>query len=475
MQGLTVVYLAICAVLCSVDVEASVFPKWNMTPRTHNSQNIVSESRMTSNHSKIGVLLLNLGGPEKEEDVRGFLYNLFADPDIIRLPKILSFLQKPIAYFIARNRAPKSAAAYKSIGGGSPINMYTAAQANGVMQELDRRGIKNATCYVGMRYWQPYTEQALERIKQDGVTTLVVLPLYPHYSISTTGSSLGVLKQAFDKEPGVWGAHKLRHTVIPYWYSRPGYVSAMAALIAERYRRFTPEQRSEGVTVLFSAHGVPVSYIDAGDPYKDHIERCATLVSEKLGSILRAEATEGGLSIKLPGDTGEFEEGCDWRVRCRLSFQSRVGPVEWLRPYTDDTLRELGAEGVRNLIVVPVSFVSEHIETLEEIDMEYREVAEEAGIVNWQRAPALNTDEAFIKEMADMVEEAMKAPDITVDDVLRTATTSPTSGSKSGMSSRAIATALVTGAAGVIAVGYAMRSQGALGTTAEPPNANTKQ
>ena len=138
--------------------------------------------------TKVGVLLLNLGGPETMDDVEGFLYNLFADPDIIRLPSLLSFMQKPIAYVIAKRRAPKSSAAYLSIGGGSPIVKYTEAQASLIQSSLRKRGLKDAQCYFAMRYWTPYTEDVLEQMKQDGVNSMVILPLYPQYSISTSGT-----------------------------------------------------------------------------------------------------------------------------------------------------------------------------------------------------------------------------------------------------------------------------------------------
>lgn len=184
-----------------------------------------------------------------------------------------------------------------------------------------------------------------------------------------------------------------RCTVVPYWYNRPEYVTAMAELIAEKYAEFTPEQQREGVDVLYSAHGVPQSYIAGGDPYQKQMEDCVSLISSKLGDIVNMNAKKSprsGVSSKqvstyLPGPNGTFERtpieesstGDAMKLRCQLAFQSRVGPVEWLRPYTDDKLREmgagLGAQGkVKNLIVVPVAFVSEHIETLEEIDIEYR-------------------------------------------------------------------------------------------------------
>lgn len=342
---------------------------------------------------KVGVLLLNLGGPETGEDVEGFLYNLFADPDIIRLPPLLSPLQSLVALLISKRRAPKSREAYDSIGGGSPILEYTRAQADLMLRSLkDRYGI-DAKAYIGMRYWYPFTEEALDKIREDGINALVILPLYPQFSISTSGSSLRVLQEEFAKKSDVYGPQKMFHTVIPSWYDRPGYVKSVANLIQKELDSFTPEEIEEGTSVkqpipkhiLFSAHGVPASYIEAGDPYKAQIEDCV----ERIKSLLPSE-----------------EEG----VKVHLSFQSRVGPVEWLRPYTDDVLPSLGEQGVKNLVVVPISFVSEHIETLEEIDIEYRELALESGIANWRRSPALNTDATFIDDMADMVADALNEP-----------------------------------------------------------------
>jgi len=345
------------------------------------------------NDPKVGVLLLNLGGPETGEDVEGFLYNLFADPDIIRLPSLLAPLQSLVALLISKRRAPKSREAYNSIGGGSPILEYTRAQADLMKKSLkDRYGIEAKT-YIGMRYWYPFTEEALDKIREDEINALVILPLYPQFSISTSGSSLRVLQEEFAKKIELYGPKKMFHTVIPSWYDRPGYVKSVANLIRGELDSFTPEEIEDGISdeqpipkhVLFSAHGVPASYIEAGDPYKAQIEDCV----EKIKALLPKE-----------------EEG----VKVHLSFQSRVGPVEWLRPYTDDVLPSLGEQGVKNLVVVPISFVSEHIETLEEIDIEYRELALESGITNWRRSPALNTDATFIDDMADMVADALNEP-----------------------------------------------------------------
>lgn len=347
---------------------------------------------------KLGVLMLNLGGPEAMQDVEGFLYNLFADPDIIRLPPLLSILQKPIAFIIAKRRAPKSSAAYESIGGGSPIVRYTEAQARLVETSLRSKGFEDAKCYYAMRYWHPFTEEALAQIQADGINSLVIVPLYPQYSISTSGSSLRVLQEIFQEQPHLWNTDKIAHTVVPAWYYRRGYVSTMARLIIKEMENYSDEEMTAGLHVLFSAHGVPESYIAAGDPYQRQIEECVRLISKEMKLLLSASEEEDKafgppLETSLtPSQRSRLSAG-EHAVSFHLSFQSRVGPVQWLKPYTEEKLRELGEErGVRNLIVVPVSFVSEHIETLEEIDMEYRELAEESGVTHWSRVPALNTD-----------------------------------------------------------------------------------
>jgi ferrochelatase len=183
---------------------------------------------------RVGVLLLNLGGPETLDDVKPFLYNLFADPDIIRLPSALRFLQPVLASIIATLRAPKSAEGYESIGGGSPLRKITDEQATALRSSLRAKGL-DAEVYVAMRYWHPYTEEALQHVVRDGVNKLVILPLYPQFSISTSGSSLRLLEQLFREDPVL---RKLRHTVIPSWYSRPGYVKAMVDLIVQELDRF---------------------------------------------------------------------------------------------------------------------------------------------------------------------------------------------------------------------------------------------
>lgn len=332
---------------------------------------------------RVGVLLLNLGGPEQLEDVRPFLYNLFSDPEIIRLP--VPWLQKPLAWLISSRRAKTSQENYKKIGGGSPLRRITDEQATALQKQLEENG-HNAQVYVGMRYWHPFTEEAIAQIKRDQISKLVILPLYPQFSISTSGSSFRQLEQLWEEDPEL---QNIDYTVIPSWYRHSGYLQAMAELIAHELDRSPNPDR---VHIFFSAHGVPQSYVDdLGDPYQKEIEECTKLIMQTLN--------------RSNDHT--------------LAYQSRVGPIEWLKPYTDEAIEDLAAKGVKDLAVVPISFVSEHIETLEEIDIEYREVAEEAGIQNFYRVPALNTHPVFINDLADLVEEALRAPQVNFSKVMR--------------------------------------------------------
>jgi ferrochelatase len=243
---------------------------------------------------------------------------------------------------------------------------------------------KSAKIYIGMRYWHPFTEEAIAQIQRDGVERLVILPLYPQFSISTSGSSFRLLEKIWLEDPSL---NSINYTVVRSWYDRPGYLKAMADLIAQSLNQTT---HPENVHLFFSAHGVPLSYVEeAGDPYQREIEDCTRKIVQTLN---RPNAHT-------------------------LAYQSRVGPVEWLKPYTEDAIPELAAQGVEELLVVPISFVSEHIETLQEIDMEYRELAEHSGIEKFYRVPALNTHPIFIEDLADLVIESLNKPSVTFAEV----------------------------------------------------------
>lgn len=314
------------------------------------------------------MLLFNLGGPETLDDVKPFLYNLFSDPDIIRLP--WRVLQKPLAWIISTSRHKKSRGYYEQIGGGSPLRKITDEQARALEGALARRGI-DAKAYVGMRYWKPFTEEAIARIRADRITRLVVLPLYPQFSLSTTGSSLNRMKAIFAEN----GDSAPRVSVIESWQDDPQYINALARMVREELALF-PDQTPSGTHIVFSAHSVPVSYIKEGDPYLDQTRQTVEMVMKQIGKDRPYS----------------------------LSFQSKVGPVKWLQPSTDETIRRLTAEGVSQVLLVPVSFVSEHIETLYELDILYRHVAEEVGLRHYRRVPALNCQPDFIDALATLVE-----------------------------------------------------------------------
>jgi ferrochelatase len=359
-----------------------------------------ASSKATVSADVTGILLLNLGGPETLEDVEEFLFNLFSDPEIITLPTFLEWANKPLAWVIARSRAPQSREGYaesfdrwrdfpgsdaiREVRSGAPQLATTQAQGAAIEAALAARGVESKA-YIAMRYWSPYTSDALAAIKADGISRLVVLPLYPQFSISTSGSSLRALEREFYADEAL--REGVRTVVIPAWYNREGYIDALTKLIAAKCDAISGGDRSkEGVDaphVFFSAHGLPKKYISGlGDPYQKQTEATVSFVMSRL---------------RLLG----------YRNDHSLAYQSKVGPIEWLEPATDQTIRDLAASGVKSLVVVPISFVSEHIETLEEIDMEYRELAEEAGITNWERVPALSLEPSFIEDLADAVVEVL--------------------------------------------------------------------
>jgi ferrochelatase len=317
---------------------------------------------------KLGVLLFNLGGPETLADVRPFLFNLFSDPEIVRLP--VRAMQKPLAWLISTTRYRKSSAYYQLIGGGSPLRRITDEQAIALQTEMGQRGI-DAKVYVGMRYWHPFTEKAIEQILGDNITELVVLPLYPQFSISTTGSSFKDFIAQLDRRGG---ARHIRRRYITRWHTYEPYIKTLAEQISHEIDKF-PDPTPERVHLLFSAHSVPQSYIANGDPYLRHTQETVRVVSERLGNISPVH----------------------------LSFQSKVGPVKWLEPSTDQKLRELNSKGVEQVLAIPISFVSEHIETLYELDILYKKLADELGFLAYRRVPAFNSSPTFIKALADLV------------------------------------------------------------------------
>jgi ferrochelatase len=315
--------------------------------------------------AKTAVLLLQMGGPDSIDAVEPFLFNLFSDRDIIRIGP--AFLQPLIARFIARRRAPKSAAFYERIGGRSPIRELTELQARALESLLG----PEFRCFVAMRYSKPSTIEALAAIKKEGISRIIALSLYPHYSRATTGSSINELKRVLAISGTEFSA-----SYIDRFYDHPLYIEALAERIEEGLAGFAERETAH---LLFSVHSLPQSFIDGGDPYLDHILETVRLVMER------------------------FED-----IDYHLAFQSRAGPVKWLEPSTEEMLQNLAAAGCEDLLVVPLSFVSDHIETLYEIDIQYAEEARALGIGNFRRSPSLNDSPIFIECLAELVLKSMK-------------------------------------------------------------------
>jgi protoporphyrin/coproporphyrin ferrochelatase len=320
--------------------------------------------------SPTAIVMLNLGGPANLDEVEPFLLELFADREIIQLP-----FQSWLGPFIARRRAPKVRSLYEKIGGGSPILRYTRAQGQGMAERLDRLSPETAphAFYVAFRYVQPKSEDALRAMAADGVERAIAFTQYPQFSCSTTGSSLNELWRAAERT-GLRGAFDW--SIIDRWPVHPGFIGAMTETVREGLGQFDPAHRDQ-VPILFSAHSLPLSVIDRGDPYPQEVGASVQAVVDRLGR---------------PNPY-------------LLAYQSEVGPVRWLGPSTERVIRRLGARGEQRLLVVPIAFTSDHIETLSELDREYGEVAHQVGITEYRRTPALNDRPDFIDALADIVRE----------------------------------------------------------------------
>jgi ferrochelatase len=315
---------------------------------------------------RVGVVLFQLGGPDTLEAIEPFLYNLFCDPEIIDFP-FARIGRKPLAKFISRTRARKVQHHYATIGGGSPIRRNTEQQARALESELARQGV-DARCFVAMRYWHPFTREAIEQIERAGCDSVVLLPLYPQYSSTTTGSSLNEWRRLFQD--------RLPSRCVTDFYRNTMYLDAVVEKVKEALGRFP---RPEMPEIVFSAHGVPVSVIESGDPYQRHIEETVQLLMKRGG----------------------------WANHHRLCYQSKVGASKWLQPSLHRTLRDLANEKVREVCIVPVAFVSDHVETLGEIDHEAREEAAQLGIGQFEMSGGLNDSPTFIRALSQIVMDAM--------------------------------------------------------------------
>lgn len=310
---------------------------------------------------KTGIVLLNMGGPNSQDNVAPFLFNLFSDREIIKLGP--AFLQKPIAWFISRRRAPKSRAIYAKIGGSSPLLALTLQQASALQDSLVDNG--NFVVTTAMRYWPPYADDALAFLLGQEVDSITAITLYPHFSKATTGSSLNHLKQTLKRL-----CPDLPLKIIPSYPTQPSYIKALADNVTKGLQQF----ENDAVQVVYSAHSLPVSFIRNGDPYVRHITETITAVEQ---------------ITKQKG---------------RLCYQSRSGPVEWLSPSTPEMLETLAREGCKNILIVPISFVSDHVETLYEINMLYKQQAQELGM-RLVPTDSLNTNPLFIRGLKELVLE----------------------------------------------------------------------
>lgn len=321
---------------------------------------------MVRTSRRVGVVLFQLGGPDTLEAIEPFLYNLFCDPDIIDFP-FARIGRKPLAKLISATRARKVQHHYATIGGGSPIRKFTERQARALEAELGNLGL-DAQCFVAMRYWHPFTREAIEQLRQAACDEVVLLPLYPQYSSTTTGSSLNEWRRLFCDDIPVHRVDRFfRHEL---------YLDAVVEKIEKALGRFALPHQPE---IVFSAHSVPLAVIEKGDPYQREIEETVALLMQRGG----------------------------WPNRHRLCYQSKVGASKWLQPSLRQTLQGLAAERVREVCVVPVAFVSDHVETLGEIDHEARELAERLGFTQFEMSAGLNDSPAFIRALAQIVMETL--------------------------------------------------------------------
>ena len=312
---------------------------------------------------KIAIILFNLGGPDSLEAVQPFLRNLFSDPAIITLP---TWLRLPLARFIAARRAPKAEAIYGKIGGSSPILGQTEAQARALEEALSSEHGKEHDWrgYVCMRYWHPMTEAVVRSVKRFAPDRIVLLPLYPQFSTTTTASSFKAWQAAADL--------KAPTAKVESYPTEPGFIRASVELVKQGL-----DQAKGARRVLFSAHGLPEKTVKAGDPYQGQVEQTAAAIGEHLGAI-------------------------EWSV----CYQSRVGPLRWIGPSTESEIERAGRDKV-SVVLYPLSFVSEHSETLVELDIDYRRLANQAVVPTYIRVPTVGTHPLFIHGLANLVKAAL--------------------------------------------------------------------
>lgn len=311
--------------------------------------------------SKIAVILFNLGGPDSLDAVQPFLENLFNDPDIFKLP-----FQKQFAKFLSTRRAPKVQKEYELIGGKSPLGYWTEIQRNLLEQSLRESSI-DADVHVAMRYWNPLTAETVNKVQTLNYETIVLLPLYPHFSVSTTGSSINEWNRHYKGDN-----NKIK--IVKNYQVEENYLKALNTRINESLAEFTKEV-ADNISLVFSAHGTPVSFVKKGDPYSHQIKETVDAI------------------MKLRNHDKEHY----------LCYQSKVGPMKWLEPSTDKMIEELSQQGKKHLLIIPVSFVSDHVETLFELDIEYRHVADACGIKTYKVIKGLNDSSLYTECLKKLV------------------------------------------------------------------------
>lgn len=318
---------------------------------------------------RIAIVAFNLGGPDSPEAVRPFLFNLFNDPAIIGAPGPVRYF---LAWLISRRRAPIAREIYETLGGGSPLLPNTRKQASALESAVNERwaGAREARVFVSMRYWHPFSGEVAREVLAYAPDKVVLLPLYPQFSTTTTGSSFDDWRRA---------ARRVNlmapEASVCCYPTQEGFVESAAATIRETLAGHDPA----GFRLLFSAHGLPKKVIDKGDPYQWQVEQTAAAIADRLGDL-----------------------ASDWVV----CYQSRVGPLEWIGPSTDAEIERAGREG-KSLIIAPIAFVSEHSETLVELDVEYADLARKVGVPVYLRAPTVDDRAAFIDGLADLVDQAV--------------------------------------------------------------------
>lgn len=310
------------------------------------------------------VVLFNLGGPDRIDSVEPFLFNLFNDPAVLRLPGLV---RRPLAGLIARTRAKTARGIYERLGGRSPILANTEAQAHALEVRLG----DGYRVFIAMRCWHPMADEAAQAVKEWGAEEILLLPLYPQFSTTTTASSLADWRRAAKAA----GLNAPTHAISSY-PEEPGFIGA----IADEVLRILQQWRgSEPKRILFSAHGLPERIVKQGDPYPEQVARTAAAIRAKLGEALAG-------------------------IETVLCYQSRVGPMKWLKPSIDDEIRRAGADKA-GLLVVPIAFVSEHSETLVELDIEFKHLASRVGVPTYLRAPTVGVHDAFIGGLARLAEQ----------------------------------------------------------------------